>query len=80
MATKRLTPIQSIKAYCKYTCCNGSNKAWKNCDKTDCKLHGYRLGHRPSKLPFEAYCVKKDRDLALDSMKNKILQAVEHGN
>lgn len=76
MATKRQTPIQSIKAYCKYECSGGINKVWKNCNKTDCKLYSYRLGHRPSKIPFEVYCTKKHRDLALNSPKNNDVETI----
>lgn len=75
MATKRLTPIQAIKAYCKQVCCCGDTRSWKECPNTRCCLYSYRLGKRPTKLPFEAYCTKKPLDSSLNSVENAILEA-----
>ncbi len=55
MASKRLTPIQSIKKYCKELCSSSDLKSWKECNFDKCFLFSYRLGKRPLKQPFEAY-------------------------
>ena len=52
---KKLTPIQSIKFYCKNLCCAGDLKSWKECPAIKCSLYQFRLGKRPKKLPFEHY-------------------------
>lgn len=44
---KHKTPIQSIKAYCRFDCCAGDLKSWKGCSRTVCPLYSYRLGKRP---------------------------------
>lgn len=54
MTSKRLTPIQSIKKYCKESCCAGDLKSWKNCSVV-CVLKPYSLGKRPKKKPFSEY-------------------------
>ena len=43
--TKRLSPLQSIKKYCKCNCCNNDLESWKNCSVKNCLLYSYRLGH-----------------------------------
>lgn len=43
-AGKKLTPLKSIKAYCKEQCCAGDTESWKNCTFTACLLFRYRLG------------------------------------
>lgn len=47
---KHLTPIRSIKLYCKYGCCAGDMSSWKYCTNVNCVLHCYRMGKRPEKL------------------------------
>ena len=42
---KRLSPLKSIKAYCKYHCCVNDRESWANCTLTNCFLYRYRLGH-----------------------------------
>ena len=66
---KRLTPVRSIKFYCKEMCCAGDTISWMNCEFKACFLHRYRLGKRDS----NAY--KKMRDSLLYSSKNKVLEA-----
>lgn len=41
---KHLSPLRSIKIYCKEQCCCGDTKSWKECTFTACILHRYRLG------------------------------------
>ena len=64
MVTKRLTPIQSIKDYCKNQCCAGDLISWKECSCVKCPLFAYRVGKRPKTLPFQEY-TKKHRDLTI---------------
>lgn len=71
MATKRLTPISSIKKYCKEQCSANDLISWKECSCIKCPLFAYRLGKRPKTLPFQEYA-KKHRDLALKSAKLSI--------
>lgn len=47
---KRLTPIQSIKQYCKVDCCCNDLKSWKECNRPKCPLFSFRLGKRPVKI------------------------------
>ncbi len=47
---KRLSPLKSIKAYCKEMCCCGDLDSWKNCTCLDCFLYKYRLGQGSRKL------------------------------
>jgi len=63
MTTKKLTPIQSIKKYCRYDCCANDTMSWKNCSRPACPLFPYRLGKRPVKMPFEAYTTKKRKSI-----------------
>lgn len=49
MTNKSLTPLKAIKEHCKL--CNGDDHP-KRCNATDCHLHPYRLGKRPSKNQF----------------------------
>lgn len=41
---KHLSPLRSIKLYCKEQCCCGDTKSWKDCTFTACLLYKYRLG------------------------------------
>ena len=41
---KKLSPLKSIKAYCRYHCCNNEIISWKECSFTNCYLFKYRLG------------------------------------
>lgn len=43
-ANKRLSPLRSIKVYCKEMCCAGDIPSWKECSFTSCFLYRYRLG------------------------------------
>jgi hypothetical protein len=62
--TKHKTPIQSIKAYCKESCCCGDMESWKNCKATDCYLFPYRIGRRPSKTTQSSDGVSKQTAIA----------------
>jgi len=74
MVSKRLTPIQAIKSYCKIQCCAGDTISWKECTlKERCPLYPYRLGKRPITKPFKEY-IKKQADLRLNFTKNEVLQ------
>lgn len=44
---RRLTPVGSIKFYCRYLCCANDTTSWKHCKATKCTLYPYRLGKRP---------------------------------
>jgi hypothetical protein len=46
----KMTPIKSIKKYCKESCCAGDLKSWKECSVENCPLFRYRLGKRPKPL------------------------------
>ena len=76
MTSKRLTPCQAIKRYCKVDCCASDLRSWKDCTRRVCPLFPYRIGKRPSKLPFEAYSTKKQGDLTIKSAKNSIVEPV----
>ena len=53
MKTKKLTPCQSIKKYCKEQCCANDLKSWKNCTAVNCYLWPYRFGKRPTASDIE---------------------------
>ena len=59
MPKKKLTPIQSIKFYCRYVCCCNDVVSWRECPVEKCILHKFRLGKRPEKKPFEYYTKPK---------------------
>lgn len=70
---KKLTPIQSIKAYCKEQCCAGDLISWKECTKDGikaerCQLFSYRLGKRP-KIQSQVECPKKHIEIPLNLTK-----------
>jgi hypothetical protein len=74
MASKKLTPIQSIKGYCKRECSANDLISWKECPSEKCPLFPYHLGRRPITKPFSEY-IKKHRDLPLNFSKETIVQA-----
>ncbi|MCX6748213.1 MAG: hypothetical protein NT076_01265 [Candidatus Pacearchaeota archaeon] len=41
---KKLSPLKSIRAYCKSQCCIEDLKSWKECTFSSCLLWRYRLG------------------------------------
>jgi len=41
---RRLSPLKSIWAYCKYQCCCLDTVSWQECTFKDCLLWKYRLG------------------------------------
>lgn len=43
-ANRKLSPLRSIKAYCKSQCSAEDQESWKNCTFTACLLFRYRLG------------------------------------
>ena len=43
-SNRRLSPLKSIKAYCRDQCCVSDLESWKNCTFTGCLLYRYRLG------------------------------------
>lgn len=47
------TPLKAIKNYCKYACCVGDEKEWKECSNEDCFLHPFRLGKNPNRKKTE---------------------------
>ena len=42
-----MTPMKAIRAKC-LDCCCGSRKEARLCPASDCPLHPYRMGHRPT--------------------------------
>lgn len=42
--SKKLSPLKSIKSYCKKNCCCDDQISWKRCTATKCVLYPYRLG------------------------------------
>ena len=42
--SKKLTPLKSIKFYCKHICCANDIKSWKECPCVKCALFPYRMG------------------------------------
>jgi len=43
-ANRKLSPLKSIKAYCKEMCSAGDRESWQECNLTSCFLYKYRLG------------------------------------
>ena len=41
---QKLSPLQSIKSYCKHHCCCDDRQSWVDCSLTNCFLWRYRLG------------------------------------
>lgn len=68
--TKQLTPIQSIKKYCRYDCCANELESWKHCTRPNCPLFQFRLGKRSSKHDS----AQKQADLPLNSEKDSVLE------
>lgn len=65
-AGKRLSPLKSIKAYCKEMCCAGDIESWKNCTYNACFLFKYRLGQgnrvkKPKHSPITQNFEKNDK-------------------
>lgn len=71
MNNKQLSPLKSIKKYCKEECCVGDTKSWKECSRTTCFLYRYRLGIGNKTLN------QKHSSVAIDSTKNEPLEAQE---
>jgi hypothetical protein len=44
-----LTPLKSIKKYCKDFCMNGSYEELVHCASPSCSLFGYRMGKNPKR-------------------------------
>lgn len=44
LGNRKLSPLKSIKNYCREQCCAGDMVSWKNCSFTACLLWKYRLG------------------------------------
>ncbi len=44
-SNKRLSPLKSIKLYCKEVCSCGEILSWKECTFTACPLFRYRFAH-----------------------------------
>lgn len=65
---KHLTPVRSIKLYCKEMCCAGDLESWKNCTFDACFLFKYRMGKRGTTSN------KKQIDNSANSDKNNVLQ------
>ena len=46
---KESNPLKLIKYYCKYNCCVGSEKDWRECNIKSCPLWVMRLGKNPNR-------------------------------
>lgn len=42
-------PLKLIKWHCKYNCCSGVEKEWKECNNLSCPLWVMRLGKNPNR-------------------------------
>lgn len=42
-------PLKLIKLHCKYNCCAGLEKEWKECNNQSCPLWIMRLGKNPNR-------------------------------
>ena len=42
-------PLKLIKWHCKYNCCAGVEKEWKECNNMSCPLWVMRLGKNPNR-------------------------------
>lgn len=42
-------PLKLIKWHCKYNCCAGVEKEWKECNNISCPLWVMRLGKNPNR-------------------------------
>lgn len=42
-------PLKLIKWHCRYNCCAGDEKEWKECQNEDCPLWVMRLGKNPNR-------------------------------
>lgn len=68
---RALSPLKSIKNYCKYHCCVGDRKSWVHCNVPNCYLFSYRLGRKP--LPVQE-TQKNIEDTHKDFDKNEVLE------
>jgi len=41
---KKLSPLQSIRFYCRWICCANDTVSWINCSVKECVLWRYRRG------------------------------------
>lgn len=46
---KKLTALRAIRLKC-IDCCAGSQPEVRRCEITDCSLHGFRFGHKPTSM------------------------------
>ena len=63
MSTDRPTPLRAIRMRC-LDCSGWETKEVRECDRTDCALHEYRMGKRPKRpatmtpvKSMRAYCL-----------------------
>ena len=72
---RHLSPVKSIKVYCKEMCCAGDTVSWSNCSFKSCFLYRYRLGHRDSDSHkinrVNKAILKKNKDFNSNVPKNK---------
>ena len=73
---KTLSPLRSIKQYCKIDCCCNDMKSWKDCTRKACPLYSYRMGHRPTHTIQKHSSEQKQGSLLIDSDKKPIQETL----
>ena len=54
-------PLKLIKWHCKYNCCAGVEKEWKECNNMSCPLWVMRLGKNPNRKKRNLTDEQKER-------------------
>jgi len=76
MTSNRLTRSQSIKRYCKESCCAGDLTSWKECAVSSCMLWNFRLGRETLAKPNS---FKKQRKTRVFLAKNEVQEELSDG-
>ena len=75
MTSKRLTPLQAIKRYCRYECCANDLQSYRECSNTKCPLHAHKSGKRGKSLP-KAFYFKKRAVVKVKTARESVSQEV----
>lgn len=69
-----MTPVQSIRRYCK-DCCGESLKEVRNCPDSQCPLYPFRLGKNPNAKGKMGKRIDRSQadSYAIDEMRNRMV-------
>lgn len=58
---KETNPLKLIKWHCRYNCCAGDEKEWKECNNQSCPLWIMRMGKNPNRKKVEMTEERKEK-------------------